>query len=72
MSAGPVRQAVAEQVERDDAVAARGEAARERLVHALAEQQAVQEHGHPRALAVDRVGQAAPFVVEALCGGGYH
>ena len=34
---------MAEQVERDHAVAALGEAARERLVHALAEQQAVQQ-----------------------------
>ena len=61
-----VRAPVAQQVERDHAVAALGEAARERLVHALAEQQAVQEHDDARALAVVRVGQRSPFVAERL------
>ena len=59
-----VRAPVAEEVERDHAVAALGEAARERLVHALAEQQTVQEYDDARALAVVRVGQLSPFVAE--------
>ena len=54
--------AVAEQVERDDAVPALGERLRQRLVHALGEQQAVQQDRQARALAVDRVGQ--PLAVE--------
>ena len=64
-----VRAAVAEQVERDDAVAALGERARQRRVHALAEQQAVDEHGHPRALAVDRVGEPVAGEREGALGG---
>ena len=54
---------MAEQVERHDAVPALRQRARQRLVHALVEQQAVQQHGQPRALAVDRVGQ--PLAVDA-------
>ena len=56
--------AVAEQVERHDAVAALGERPRQRLVHALAQQQPVQEHRHARALAVDLVGQPAVLARE--------
>ena len=59
-----VRAAVAEQVERDDAVAALGERARERDVHPLVEQQPVQQHRHPRAVAVLAVGERAPVVLE--------
>ena len=53
------------QVERDDPVPALGQGPRERHVHALAEQQAVQQHGDPRALAVDLVGHPAVLVKEA-------
>ena len=53
---------MAEQVERHDAVPALGQRPRERLVHALVEQQAVQQDRQPRALAVHGVGQ--PLAVE--------
>ena len=59
-----VRAAVPAQVERDDPVPALGQGARQRLVHALAEQQAVYEHGHPRPVPVDAVGQPAILVPE--------
>ena len=64
MSRGRSDRAVAEQVERDDAVAARGERLRQRHVHLLREQQAVDEDGRPLALAVDRVGEPAAVVTE--------
>ena len=60
----PVRQPVAEQVERDDPVAALRERARQRLVHALAQQQTVQQHGRARALAVHSIGQFAILAAE--------
>ena len=62
------RAAVAEQVERHDAVAALGQGAGEADVHALAEQQAVEQDRHPRALAVDPVGQLAAVVGEPAGG----
>ena len=53
---------VAEQVERDHAVAALRERPRQRLVHALAEQEPVQEHDDSGTLSVLAVRQRSPFV----------
>ena len=72
MSLRAVRRAVAEQVERDHAVPAVGERARQLVVHALAEQQPVQQHGHPRAFAVALVRQLEPVVFEPLRHRGAH
>jgi hypothetical protein len=58
----PVGLPVPEQVDRDDAVPPVGERLRQLGVHPLAEQQAVDEHGHPRPLAVAGVRQ--PVAVE--------
>ena len=72
MSARAVRAAVAEQVERDDAVAALGERLRELGVHALVEQQAVHQHGHARALAVGGVGEPVAAQLERALDGMGH
>jgi hypothetical protein len=61
----PVGRAVPEQVERHHPMPAPGQRARQRLVHSLAEQQAVEQHDHPRALAVARVGEPLAAVEEA-------
>jgi hypothetical protein len=55
---------VAAQVERHHPVAALRQGARQRLVHALAQQQAVDQHGHPRPVPVDPVGDPAVLVQE--------
>ena len=59
-----VRAPMAQQVERDDAVAALGQRRGHRDVHALREQQPGQQDRDPRALAVDAVGQAVAVVLE--------
>jgi len=64
MSGGRSDPPVAQQVERHDQVAALGQRARQRDVHALAEQQAVEEHRDARALAVHAVGQLAALAAE--------
>ena len=55
---------MAEQVERDDAVALAGQRTRQRAVHLLREQQPVEQDGRARTLAVDGVGEAATLVLE--------
>ena len=60
-----VRRAVAEQVERDDAVAAVGERLRQRLVHARPEQQPVQQDHRSRTAPVRPVREALSLVPEA-------
>ena len=64
----PVGLAVAEQVERQHAMAALGQRPGERVVHVAAEQQAVQQHDDARPLAVGAVGQRAAGVREAAVG----
>jgi len=46
-------------------MAARGERPRQRLVHPLGEQQAVDQHHQARTLAVGGVGEAVAVVAEA-------
>ena len=66
---GAPRAAVAEEVDRDNAVAARGKLRAEPLVHAPVHQQAVREHDHAVALAVDVVGDLVSRVAKrALLG----
>ena len=60
MSRGRSDAPVAEEVERKDPVPALGELARERAVHLLRQEQAVDEHARARPLAIARVGQAVP------------
>jgi hypothetical protein len=54
--------AVAQEVDRDDAIAPLGQVARQRRMHLLGEQQAVDEHAGPGALAVLRVGKTVTLV----------
>ena len=56
---------MAEQVDRDDVVAALGERPRERLVHALRQQQAVDEHDRAGTGAILRIGDALPGMAKA-------
>ena len=55
---------MAEEVEREHAVAAGGERLRERLVHTLAQQQSVQEHDDSGTIPVIGVRQRSAFVAE--------
>ena len=68
MSCGLVGLAVAEQVDGDHPVSARGHLRRQAVVHAPVHEQAVNQDQGPLALAVDVVGDAVAAVAEGPVG----